>query len=75
MKLTREREIELIVKLIAEIQAMIKLSGRFFDEVEISFFDVHMYFKLDENVFRIKLKPKGLSEKTLSCYKKAKRKL
>lgn len=31
-------------KLIAGTQVMIKPSGRFFDDVEISFFDGFMYF-------------------------------
>jgi hypothetical protein len=70
MKLTREQEIELIDKLIAETQAMIKPSGRFFDEVEISFFDGYMYFKLDENIYRIKLKPTGYLKNLYHATKK-----
>lgn len=57
-------------RLIAETQAMIKPSGRFFDEVEISFFDGYMYFKLDENIYRIKLKPKGYLKKLYHATKK-----
>jgi len=59
MKLTKEKELELIDKIIAEERAMIKPSGRFFDEAEISFFDGYMYFKLDEDIYRIKLIPTG----------------
>lgn len=44
-------------KLIAGTQAMIKPSGRFFDEVEISFFDGFMYFKLDEIFTELDLCP------------------
>ena len=70
MKLTREKELELINKIIAEERAMIKPSGKFFDEVEISFFDGYMYFKLDENIYRIKLIPTGYLTKLYQATKK-----
>ena len=49
---------------------MIKPSGRFFDEVDISFFEGFMYFKLDENNYRIKLVPTGYMKKLYSASKK-----
>ncbi len=49
---------------------MIKPSGRFFDEVEISFFDGYMFFKLDENIYRIKLVPSGFLNKLYNATKK-----
>ncbi|MDQ3020274.1 MAG: DUF2442 domain-containing protein [Bacteroidota bacterium] len=70
MKLTREKELELIDKLIAETKGMIKPSGRFFDEVEISFLEGYMYFKLDENIYRIKLTPSGYLKKLFHATKK-----
>lgn len=57
-------------KLVAETHAMIKPSGRFFDEVEISFFDGYMYFKLDKDIYRIKLVPTGYLKKLYHATKK-----
>jgi len=70
MKLTKEKELELIDKIIAEEQAMIKPNGRFFDKVEISFFDGYMYFKLDNDIYRIKLIPTGYLKKLYHATKK-----
>ena len=70
MKSKREKEFELINKIIAEERSMIKPSGRFFDEVEISFFDGYMYFKLDVNAYRIKFMPEGYLKKLYHATKK-----
>lgn len=69
MKKKDDWDIE-VDKLIAETQAMIKPSGRFFDEVEISFFDGYMYFKLDKDLYKIKLVPYGYLKRLYHATKK-----
>ncbi len=44
MKNTREKELDLINKIIAEERAMIKPSGRFFDEIEMNLIHQDMVF-------------------------------